>query len=270
MRLVPVAAALAVLVANFARAEEAPLWELGAGVGALTFPHYRGSAQQREYLLPVPMFIYRGEFLQADRERVRGVFFRREGLELDVSINGSVPSDSGGGAREGMPDLDPTLEVGPSLNWRLARGAWHTLTFRLPVRAVVASDFRTAKGAGVVSNPNLSLDFRLDHGWKLGLQAGALFASRRNHEHFYAVAAEYARPGRPEYRPDGGYSGAQLIASLTRRFDRLFVGGFVKADYLGGAEFVTSPLVEKRSNVAAGIAVTWVFKQSERRVTVRE
>lgn len=264
------AALVAGLACGPAVAEEAPLWELGAGVGSLTFPNYRGSSHQREYVLPVPMLVYRGDFLQADRERVRGVLYRDERLELDLSINGSVPSDSDGGAREGMPDLDPTLEAGPSLNWKIFRDARRTLTLRLPVRAVIASDLRSVRGAGVVANPHLALDLRLHAGWKLGLQAGPLFASRRHHDYFYAVPAEHTRPGRAEYRPRGGYSGAQSIASLTRRFERFFVGGFIKADHLGGAGFVDSPLVEKRRNVAAGLAVTWVFAQSARRVTVRE
>ncbi len=265
-RLLP---AFLVLVAPFAGADEGPLWEVGGGMAALTFPDYRGSARQREYLLPVPMFVYRGEVFQADRERVRGVFFRSERAEIDVSINGSVPVNSdGGGAREGMPDLDPTLEIGPSFNWKLRQSQQQTLTLRIPVRAVIASDFRSAEGAGFLANPNLNLDVRFATGWKLGLQAGALFGDRRYHDYFYGVAQEHARPGRPAYRARGGYSGSQLIASLSRRYDRWFVGGFVKADFLRGAEFEDSPLVERRDNLTAGIAVTYVFARSERRVTV--
>ncbi len=262
-------AILTLLAAPLAWADEGPLWELGGGVAALSFPDYRGSARQREYLLPVPMVVYRGEVFQADRERVRGVFFRSERAEIDVSINGSVPVNSeGGGAREGMPGLDPTLEIGPSFNWKLRQSPGQTLTLRIPVRAVIASDFRSVEGAGFLANPNLNLDVRFIDGWKLGLQGGALFGDRRYHDYFYGVVEEQARPGRPAYRANGGYSGAQLIASLSKRFDRWFVGGFVKADFLGGAEFESSPLVERRDNLTAGIAVTYVFARSERRGSV--
>ena len=266
-----IAAVAACLATGLAHAEEAPLWELGFGAGAVSFPDYRGSARQRGYVLPVPFFVYRGEFLEANRDRVRGVLFRGEQAEVDISINGSVPVDSdGNGAREGMPDLDPTLEIGPSFNWRIARTPTRTLTLRVPVRAVIASDFRSVHSAGVLAHPSLNLDLRLDGGWKMGLQAGVLFGDRRYHDYFYGVAPEYARPGRAAYRAGVGYSGAQLAASLTRRFDNIFVGGFVKADYLGGAEFLSSPLVERRSNLAGGIVLTYVFARSQRTVTVRD
>ena len=37
-----------------ASAETQPLWEMGFGFGGLTAPDYRGSDEQRGYLLPVP------------------------------------------------------------------------------------------------------------------------------------------------------------------------------------------------------------------------
>lgn len=260
-------AAAAVLASTGAFAQDLPLWELGGGVAAISFPDYRGSDRQREYVLPVPMFIYRGDFLQADRERVRGILFRSERAEVDISISGSVPTKSDDNpVRSGMPDLDPTLEVGPSLNLKLVQAPRHSLTLRLPVRAVIASDFKSVENAGVLANPSLNLDLRVGEGWRLGFVAGTLFADRRHHQYFYGVEPQHARAGRPAYRATGGYSGSQLIASLTKRFDKLFVGGFVKADFLGGAEFTGSPLVERRNNLAAGIAVTYVFAQSSQRV----
>jgi len=45
---------------------------------------------------------------------VRGLFFKSDNAELDVSLNGSVPvKSSENRARQGMPDLEPTLEIGP-------------------------------------------------------------------------------------------------------------------------------------------------------------
>lgn len=261
------AAAALLFTTTGAFAQDLPLWELGGGLAAISFPDYRGSDRQREYVLPVPMFVYRGEFLQADRERVRGVLFRSDRAEVDISISGSVPTKSDDNpVRSGMPDLDPTLEIGPSLNVKLVQAPRHSLTLRLPVRAVVASDFKSVENAGVLANPSLNLDLKVGEGWRLGLVAGTLLADRRHHHYFYGVDPQHARPGRPAYRATGGYSGSQLIVSLTRRFDKLFVGGFVKADFLGGAEFVGSPLVERRNNLAAGIAVTYVFAQSSQRV----
>ena len=258
-------------VALAAHAEEQPLWELGIGAAGISFPDYRGSSRQRGYVLPVPVFAYRGEVFQADREKLRGLLFRSERVELEMSVSGSVPVRSDDNpVREGMPDLDPTLEIGPSLNVRLAHSQFRTLRLRLPVRAQIASDFHSVHGVGVVANPNLNLDVRLNDGWRLGFVAGALFGDRRNHDYYYGVAPEFARAGRPAYAPPGGYSGAQLIVAVSKRFGAWFAAGFVKQDFLGGAAFVDSPLVEKRNNVSAGIAVTWTFAQSEKRVVVRD
>jgi len=263
--------AAAALAAHGVRGEELPLWEVGIGVAGISFPDYRGSSNQRTYVLPVPMFAYRGDYLQADRERFRGVLFRSERFDVDLSLNASVPvSSDDDTVRAGMPDLDPTLEVGPTANIRLTHTSRYTLRLRLPVRAVIATDLRSVDGAGVVANPNLNLDVRLDGGWKLGFVAGALFADRRNHGYFYDVAPEFARPDRPAYDAPGGYSGAQFIVTLSKRFGPWFVGGFVKHDLLNGAAFEASPLVERSSNVAAGIAVTWAFARSEKRVVVRD
>ena len=252
-----------------AAAQDKPLWELGAGAAFISFADYRGSDKQRSYLLPLPYFIYRGEFLQVDRDKMRGLFLKTERVELELSANGTVPVRSrDNGARQGMPDLDPTLEIGPSLNVLLASTPQrYRLTLKLPVRAVIASDFRRVQGQGILSQPQLNLDVTLANGWQLGLAGGPLFADRRYHQYFYGVDPVYATAARPAYRARGGYSGLQLVAAASRRFDQLWVGGFVKYDDLSQAVFANSPLFERRNNISAGIAVAWIFAQSRQRVS---
>ncbi len=267
-----VVAALACAAAACAYADEKPLWELGAGAALVSFPDYRGSDRQHNYLLPVPYFVYRGEVLQIDREKIRGLIFKSDGVELDVSMNGSVPiRSSDNPARQGMPDLDPTLEVGPSLNVRLAEepGSYR-LTFKLPVRAVIASDFHTVHSAGALAHPQLNLDVAGPQGWKIGMVAGPLFADRRYHDYFYGVAPQFATAARPAYAAKGGYSGMQLIGAASQRFGRLWIGGFVKFDAIAGAAFDDSPLVKRRTNLAAGLGATWIFMQSGRRVEAQD
>ena len=255
-----------------AHAEPLPLWELGAGAAVVSFPDYRGSDQQHSYVLPLPYVVYRGDVLQIDREKVRGLLFKTERMELDVSVNGSVPVRSGNNpARQGMPNLDPTLELGPSLNILLVQDPQrHKLTLKLPLRAVIASDFHHARNAGVLANPQLNLDIQMPQGWKLGLVAGALFGDRRYHDYFYSVAPQYAKAGRPAFDAPGGYSGAQFIASASKRFDQFWIGAFIKADNINHAAFEASPLVERRGNLAAGLGISWIFAQSAQRVEVAE
>ena len=262
------------LAALPALAEQLPLWEAGAGVAAINFPEYRGSDERQSYVLPLPYFVYRGDFLQVDDQRVRGLFFKNDRAEMDVSINGSVPVKSNdNGARRGMPDLDPTLEIGPSLNFFLHRSHDRKvkLDLRLPLRAVIATNLRHAKHAGWIFQPNLNIDVRDvlgNDGWNLGLLAGPVFADRRYHQYLYNVDPTFASADRPAYSASGGYAGSQFIAALSKRFPAFWVGGFMKWDTLQGAVFADSPLVRTRQYFTAGIGVAWVFARSANSVEI--
>ena len=262
--------------ATGARAEQLPLWEAGAGATVISFPDYRGSDERRSWVLPFPYVVYRGEFLQADERRVRGLFFKTERVELDFSIGGTPPVESSENeARRGMPDLDATLEIGPSLNFLLARtdDRKARLELRLPARAALASDFSHVNFAGWVFQPNLNLDLRdaLGHGgWKLGLLAGPVFSDRRYNQYFYGVEPAFATAGRPAFNASGGYAGTQLIAALSKRYREFWIGGFAKWDTLNNAVFADSPLVKTNQYFAAGIAVAWILGESRIKVEVNE
>ena len=256
------------------RAAELPLWEFGLGPIGLRLPDYRGSDESRSYTYPFPYFIYRGDFLRVDREGVRGILFESNRVELGLSLNGTPPTDSDKNrTRQGMPDLDPTLEIGPRLNLTLAQDRakdWR-LDLRLPVRAAIAVDLPEARGIGWVFAPHLNLETHpsfLNGTWNLGVQAGPLFATAKYHRYFYAVEPEFATPERPAYSPGGGYSGTMALAYLSRRFGSFWLGGFARYDTLKRAVFEASPLVKSDHSVMAGISVAWVFSQSQQKVTV--
>lgn len=154
-------------------ASEKPLWELGAGLTTLYFPDYPGSDQSRAYVLPFPYLIYRGDFFKADRDGVRGIFFDSDRVELNMSVGASLPVNSDENrARQGMPDLQPTVEVGPALNislWRTSDQRYK-LDLRLPVWMAI-----TVRGGvediGWVFSPRLNLDI-LDVGGAFRLESG--------------------------------------------------------------------------------------------------
>ena len=265
-----VAAGLALSGAALAD-EGKPLWELGLGVGAVSFPDYRGSDHQSTWLLPVPYVIYRGEFLRADREGIRGRFFDSDRVELNLSLAASVPVKSdGSAAREGMDDLEPTVEIGPTLDLTLWRNPDRDrqLDLRLPLRwAVTVSG--SPRDVGIIFSPRLNLDVRHPFGyrnWNLGLQAGPIFTDRRNNAFFYDVARADVTPTRPAYRSSAGYGGSQFVAALSKRFDSYWVGGFARYDTLGGAVFDDSPLVRSRSAWAVGFGIAWMLGESATRV----
>ena len=257
-----------------ARSEPRPQWELGMGATAFSLPDYRGSDERRGYAYPIPYLIYRGEKVRVDRQGVRGVFFESDRVELDFSLYGTPPVDSSNNqARRGMPDLDPTLEIGPLLSvslWR-ERESERRLDLRLPLRAVIATDLSHAHSAGWVFHPQLSLGLRPQLGdgrWNLGVQTGPLFATSQYHAYFYGVDQQFATADRPAYTARAGYSGWSLTTGLSRRYRQFWAGGFVRYDALKGAAFEDSPLVRRQSSFMAGIAFAWVLTESTRMVEV--
>lgn len=253
--------------------EEKPLWELGAGVAAMTFPAYRGSDETNNFVLPVPLFTYHGDFFKADRHGIRGSFFDTDRLDFTVSLALSPPASSDDiKVRSGMPDLEATFEIGPQMDitfWRSENRA-RFLKLLLPMRAAFTLE-GPPKDIGWVLHPKLNLDIT-DlpglQGWNLGLLAGPLFGDQRQHQYFYGVAPRYATATRPAYEADGGYAGMQYLAAVTKRFPKFWVGAFIRYDNLAGAVFDDSPLVRQKDYFAAGLALSWVFAESSTRVMV--
>jgi MipA family protein len=259
-------------LATPSHAEPRPLWEFGLGPTFLSLPDYRGSDEARGYIYPFPYVVYRGDFFRVDRQGLRGIFFESDRVKLDISAFATPPVDSEKNrTRQGMPDLDPTIEVGPLLNVTLARDRkkeW-ALELRIPVRAVIATDFSETRSAGFVFYPHINLDLRptfLDGKWNFGVQAGPLYGTRNYHQYFYGVDAQFATPDRPAYDARGGYSGTLALTSVSRRFRNFWIGGFMRYDTLKGAVFEDSPLVKRDHSFMAGIAIAWVFAESSRTV----
>jgi outer membrane scaffolding protein for murein synthesis (MipA/OmpV family) len=251
----------------------APLWELGVGLAGLSLPDYRGAAHRRAYLLPLPYVIYRGAFLRADREGARAVLLDSSFLDVDVSVAATPPSRSEpDGPRAGMPDLAPTFEIGPNVNITLWRnGARNAkVDLRLPVRTAIALQ-GGLHSVGNTFDPKINLDLNhLGDGWRMGFQLGALNGSRRYHERIYSVTPDLATASRPAYEARGGRAGWQALAAMSHRFDRLWVGGFVRHDTLGNAVFANSPLVQRRHTWTAGLGMAWVFARSTELVDVAD
>lgn len=219
----------------------------------------------------MPYIVYRGASLKVDDDRrIRGLFGDR--LELEFSLNGSPPAKNNE-ARRGMPDLDATLEIGPSLNITLFKSGSERLELRLPARSVLASDFSHVRQAGWIFQPNLSLDFRNvlgNRGWNLGVQGSLIYTNRRYNQYFYAVDPVFATADRPAFDPGGGFAGTTFLVALSRRFPDLWIGAFAKWDSVGGAVFSDSPLVRTRSDLSGGLGVAWILGASSEKVEARD
>jgi outer membrane scaffolding protein for murein synthesis (MipA/OmpV family) len=255
-------------------AEQKPLWELGFGFGGLTAPDYRGSDEQRAYLLPVPYIVYRGKVLRVDRSGIYGKLIHAERVRLDLSFDAGVPVNSSDNrARIDMPDLDPTIEVGPSLEvclWSSCT-ADRVLQFRAPLRAVFSTNFSHFNSAGWVFNPHLNMDIKNigpGGGWNFGFAIGPLYGSEKNHDYYFQVDPLYATASRPAFDAHAGYGGSRVTLALSKRYNGVWIGTFARYDDLSGARFEESPLVRVERSFMAGFGVSWFFAHSDTLVDV--
>ncbi|MGQ9425863.1 MipA/OmpV family protein [Gilvimarinus sp. F26214L] len=261
------------MLASLGHADEKPKWELGAGLGSQTLADYRGSDHYQTYVIPIPFMVYRGDFLQADDGSIRGRFFDSRRFELDISMAGSL---SGVGddnpLREGMPELHPTGEVGPSANINLSgRDMNEGWSLRIPVRGVYAFDLDSieVEHIGYLTNPQLTYESLDWNGWDGSLDLGVLYGSESYHGYYYDVLAPYATAERPEYEAEGGYSGSYFSVSMSKREGNVWYGGYLRYDNLSGTAFVDSPLVETHHYFTLGLGISWVLRQSRQVVPAK-
>lgn len=267
--------ALTLILSPGARADPRPLWEWGLGPSVVAFSDYPGAASSHRYVLPLPYIRYRGTFLRADRDGLRGMLLDTPRVSLNLGLGASVPVRSRDAvARTGMPDLDALLEVGPVLAVHLWSNESRRcqLDVRVPARFAMTVSSAPRDVGGYLA-PQLNLDVR--HvggmpGWSLGVLAGPIFASQRYNQYFYSVAARYATAARPAYNATAGYSGSELIVALSRRFPGFWVGGFVRYMNLQATVFADSPLLQRRRDLAGGVGVAWIIGRSARRVESEE
>ena len=264
------------LLPEIAVCEEKPLWEIGVGAGLLQMPDYRGSNESRLYLLPYPYLVYRGDILKVDEQRISGRIFKTDRILLDFSGYGAVPVDSDdNSAREGMPDLDPTFELGPALTIKLleSKEDKYKLDMSLPVRAFFSTDFSSVRHEGWVFSPRINFvkdDLIPGTGLHLGVSAGPMFADSDYHDYYYAVEQKYANRARHEYSADGGYSGTTITVGLSKPYKQFIIHAFVSADFLQGAIFEDSPLVKRETSIMSGIGISWILFKSEKTVNAEK
>lgn len=235
-------------------------WELGLGLGAVSGPDYRGSKEYSHYVAPIPYVIYRGKYIQSDRDGVRGKLFERESIELNLSVGASVTPDSDENKlREGMPELYSTLEFGPALSINLTGDSFREGWFlHLPLRGVVAIGGGETDYIGWLVHPQFVYREKISH-WNFSFRTGIYYASNDYHDYYYSVAEEYTTLTRPTYEAEAGYSGWSNQLALSRPIDQFRLAFFVRYDNLGGTDFNDSPLVETQDALSGGLAVIWVW-----------
>ena len=214
------------------RDKQPPVWDFGLGVGAVSFDDYRGADTTHVYVLPVPYLYYRGNFLKADRNGIRGKLFRQDWIELNISAGATTPVRRNA-TRAGMPDL--TLHRGDRSVGRSASvqigGRAHQVRCALaaarPHSRFKPDRIRSARS----SRRNAAIDIKDVlgfQGWYFGALAGPLFADHRYHDYFYTVAPQFATPERPAYKATRRLRGCRISRCAVETLS-LVLGGSVRA-----------------------------------------
>ncbi len=242
----------------FADGHKLPSLELGVSLGALDIPDYRGSKNSSTLVFPLPYIKYRGDRVKVD-EGVQAIFFDSKDLVVSISGNGTLPVDDDNPERVGMDELDATLEIGPSLDYRLTQGQgqwWIELPLRLAF--TLNSEF---EHIGQVFQPRLvwRKPARRLYEWKLRAAFGPIYASGEFHDYYYRVNADEVLAPRPAYNASAGFSGVRGTFSYSKRFGEFWLGGFVRYDSLSDSVIEDSPLVSDSSAWMTGIAIGWIF-----------
>lgn len=253
-----------------------PLWEVGAGMATIRIPDYRGSRHYSIWHLPIPYAVYRGENIRADRQGIRGILFESSRVYFDLSVAAGAPVNSDKNTlRQGMPDLDPTLQVGPALKVTLYGREYSKkfINFSIPMRKVIATNFRHYRGEGYLVHPHLNFNYGRvapRNEWNMGMSAGLIYTDKQYHDYYYTVRQAWATADRPAYHSGSGYSGFRATFTYTRRSRDYWLGTFIVYDNLRNAVIEDSPMVESKHSWIFGIAAAWVFSTADKLVPARD
>ena len=235
------------------------MWEFGLGAGAIAFEDYRGSDTTHAYPLPVPYIVYNGEFLKADRDGMRGTLFNQDRLEINLSFNLTTPVRNDPNAAA-CRTCDPRWRLGPLSICTCLAAATRSckLDLRMPLRAAATVELIAA-----CRRLDLHAAIQSGHGGSLGIQwLEARFVDGpavRRIADTTNISIRLPRNMRPRrgrsIQAEGGYAGTQMLAALSKRYPKFWMGAYMRYDTLAGAVFLDSPLVQRRSYWIGGIRV---------------
>ncbi len=251
-----------------AEAPPEPKIEAGIGIAAISYPDWRGAKHRNTSVLPLPYVLYRGERLRLARDGLRIRLLDSDRASLSLAAAFSLAGDAKDNpARAGMEELLNTFQAGPVLNVSLnanpdADWRWD---FRLPVLAVVATNFRRFDEAGFTAFPSL----RLRHEWardawqyRAGANLGIELGSERHHDYFYQVRPSEATGTRPAFDARAGYGGTVLSGYLAAQRGPWGFAAYARVDSLAGTAFDDSPLLQQNHSNSVGVGLSYRFYQS--------
>jgi len=275
--IIPLLASILATAAPAAETEntdDEPLWEVFLAAFGRQGPAYPASEDNEFNLIPLPLPVYRGKVLRLGEDEdspIKGRLFRSDRLRLDLAADINFSSDSEDiDARNGMPDLDFLLELGPELQYRVnENGDRYRLLLAPQIKVAMSFDGLSPSTQGMVFSPEIQYVRRLSgpRRHRLKFKLTPSFATRDYMEYFYEVEPRFTAPGRPAYRAHGGYLGTEIGLSWRRQVSEkldFVVGGAVA--FHEGAINDDSPLFRDDTTGSVFAAFMWKLWESERRV----
>jgi len=268
----PLSANLLAVESEESELQRYPLYEMGAGLLSVSFPDYPGASHNRQVSFPFPSLSYRGDILRSKAdEGVRGRFINRRYVELDFSADGSLASDiKDNKVREGMPDLDTVLEIGPILIFHLKQATLSNqlqVDFHLPLRYVFSTDLSSVRQLGVTINPFLKLKVKnlFHHEDLLQFTIGMKYASEGLQDYYYEVAPQYQTAQRPAFDAQPGLMEQSMslliFQPITLKKGLWIFGGLIRGNFKHVVNR-DSTLLAKDINTSLALGIYYNFYRS--------
>lgn len=237
---------------------------MGVGIAAIDYPHYPGSPQTDTFVSPFPYLEYEGDWLSIDRDGIQANLFEDDRLTLDISVSGSLPVNNDDDVlRQGMPDLELILEVGPELEVRLYESGPHSFELHIPFRAALELDpSRGIEPVGWVFDPRLNYVWA-QSSWEFEVDLGFYAADQEYNQLLYGVSPQDALADRPSYRAQGGLVGYRLSSTVRYDIGDWTLLAYARAMDLSASDNSNSPLFADDEYFAFGVGAIWRFKRAQ-------
>lgn len=241
-------------------------WTLGAGLAVIDYNLYPGAKSSNSLLLPIPYFTFRSPRFEIDRG-IKSFLYQSETIVLDISADFGLPVDSDESqARNGMPDLDLMLQLGPSVEFLLndKNKNYFDVRFEVSLRAAYALDLRDVQSIGYLFEPRFSFNHRRLARTGLSQKAtiGLKFATQDFHAYYYDVSTEFVTSERALFKSDAGFAGSFLKYRISYKTSDFVYWTFLRYQSLRGAEFEDSPLVLQKDYYFFAVGLSWIFASS--------
>jgi outer membrane scaffolding protein for murein synthesis (MipA/OmpV family) len=206
-----------------------------------------------------------------DRSGLRNRIFDSEHLSLDISLSGGLPVKNTNRARQGMPKIYLTGELGPQLNWTISENASHIWSAHLPSRAAINV---RGKYIGWVTEPYVRYNYHTpvaEGNLRIKCDVGVLYGSQPYNQTYYGVDPAYVTASRPAYQARSGLHSAYMKARIrypVRKNVELFSSLQLRSLSVGVVK--DSPLVKSRVYSTVALGVVWIFATSDETVSTDE